>query len=151
MNLAEVLVSVLILGWSSQVALQGWLRVVDLQRHAELSQQALQSSDRVLLAARRLLSGTASRVDQSVDVSCRLALREAPDLVGAELVEAERAEGVAGQPIAPELLPSWHAATELDGLWLQLLVRSGNAGQRPLQRRVLFTAAGLGRCQEGLE
>ena len=146
MNLAELLVSVLILGWSSQVALQGWLRVLDLQRHAELSQQALQSSDRVLLAARRLLSGTASRDDQSGDVSCRLALREAPDLV-----EAERAEGVAGQPIAPELLPSWHAATELDGLWLQLLVRSGNTGQRPLQRRVLFTAAGLGRCQEGLE
>ena len=76
---------------------------------------------------------------------------EPADLVGADLVEVERAEGVAGQPIAPELLPSWHAASELDGLWLQLLVRSGNAGQRPLQRRVLFTAAGLGLCQEAWE
>ncbi|WP_413442574.1 hypothetical protein [Synechococcus sp. MIT S1220] len=148
MNLAEVLVSVLILGWSSQLALQGWLRVLDLQRDARTTEQALQSSDRVLLAARRLLSSTASRVDQSVDVSCRLALREAPDLVGAELVEAERAEGVAGHPIAPELWPSWHAATELDGLWLHLSVRPSSGGDPSWQRRVLFTAAGLGRCSE---
>ena len=97
MSLAELLVSVLILGLSSQVALQGWVRVLDLQRDARTTEQTLQSSDQLLLAARRLLSSTtaSSSTDWSAEASCRLALPEAPELaacaasLGSELTSNE--------------------------------------------------------------
>ena len=146
MSLAELLVSVLILGLSSQVALQGWMRVLDLQRDARTTEQALQSSDQLLLAASRMLSRTASssHADQSVQLTCRLGLGEAPELA------AERPDPAVGaaQPTALEVMSSWQQAPALDGLWLQLSVRPSSGGDPPWQRRVLFTAAGLGRCSE---
>ncbi len=147
MSLAELLVSVLILGLSSQVALQGWVRVLDLQRDARTTEQTLQSSDQLLLAARRLLSSTtsSSSTDWSAEASCRLALPEAPELAAARPTAA----GV-DQLSSVEVLASWQQEPTLDGLWLQLSVRPSSGGDPSWQRRVLFTAAGLGRCSEAL-
>ena len=150
MSMAEVLVSALILGLSGQVALHGWLRVLALERDGEISRTALQRTDQQLLVARRLLSLSptphgpmAGRADSPVAGDCRLPLTDVPELEGLDRLNS-------AQSAAPQLTASWHTDAAVDGIWLQLSVQAANGGHPSMQRRVLFTAAGLGHCRGAL-
>ena len=121
MTLAEVMISALILGISSQVGLQGWTRTAQAATAADqLDQQRIQLEQRLLITRRVLATAPVAR-------HCRF---------DGDAVDA-----------ALEVWPVDHAITAtlepdpvLDGLWFTVAVGS-------LQRRQLFTPAGLGHCR----
>ena len=127
MTLPEVIVSALILGISSQVSLDGWASTTARAARSEQRQQQLHQLDQQVLSAERLLSRFP--VDPN---HCRFSEDVVPDL-------QERLPATAPLEQRFELPSSEH------GVWLvlQLIDKSS-----VLERRVLFTPAGLGLCKQ---
>ena len=127
MTLPEVIVSALILGISSQVSLQGWVSTTARAARSEQRQQQLQQLDQQVISAGRLLSST------SVDFDlCRFSGDVASHLQTRLPVKA---------PLQLRLEPS----SPEHGVWLLLQLTDEPT---VLQRRVLFTPAGLGLCKQ---
>ena len=122
MTLAEVTISALILGISSQVGLQGWTRTAQVATAADqLDQQRIQLEQRLLMTRRVLATAPVA------DRHCRFK----GDAVDAAL-EA--------WPVDPAITATLEPDPVLDGLWFTVAIG-------PLQRRQLFTPAGLGHCR----
>ena len=127
MTLPEVLVSVVILGISSHASLQGWSATTARAVSSEQRQQQLRELDQQVLAAGRLLS--------------RLPL----DSEDCRFTSNAVAQLTAALPISAPLQQGFELDASAQGIWLEL-ERPGQP--QPLQRRVLFTPAGLGLCGE---
>ena len=127
MTLPEVLVSAVILGISSHTSLQGWSATTARAASAEQRQQQLQQLDQQVLAAGRLLSRLPLNSED-----CRFASNAVLQLTAA-------------LPISAPLQQGFELDASAQGIWLEL-ERPGPP--QPLQRRVLFTPAGLGLCGE---
>jgi len=127
MTLPEVIVSALILGISSQASLHGWASTTARAARSELLQQHLQQLDQQVLSAERLLSRASVDPDDcrfSRDVSSHLQER---------------------LPVTAPLEQRLEPTSNEQGIWLVLqLVEETSV----LQRRVLFTPAGLGLCKQ---
>ena len=122
MTLAEVMISVLILGISSQVGLQGWTRTAQAATAADqLDQQRIQIEQRLLITRRVLATAPV------VDRHCRFN----GDAVDAALEALPVDSGITAR-LEPDPV--------IDGLWFTVALG-------PLQRRQLFTPAGLGHCR----
>ena len=122
MTLAEVTISVLILGISSQVGLQGWTRTAQAATAADqLDQQRIQIEQRLLIKRRVLATAPV------VDRHCRFN----GDAVDAALEALPVDSGITAR-LEPDPV--------IDGLWFTVALG-------PLQRRQLFTPAGLGHCR----
>ena len=127
MTLAEVIVSALILGISSQASLQGWASTTARAARSEQRQQHLQQLDQQVLAAERLLSRFPVDPDH-----CRFVGDVASDL-------QERL------PVATPLEQWFEPLSAEQGIWLVLQLSDETS---VLERRVLFTPAGLGLCKQ---
>ena len=127
MTLPEVIVSALILGISSHTSLQGWSATTARAVSAEKRQQQLQQLDQQVLAAGRLLS--------------RLPL----DSEGCRFTSNAVAQLTAALPATAPLQQDFEPDASAQGIWLKLAYPDQS---RPLQRRRLFTPAGLGLCAE---
>ena len=127
MTLPEVIVSALILGISSQASLQGWTSTTARAARSEQRQQQLQQLDQQVLSAERLLSRFPLDPDD-----CRFVGDVASHL-------QERL------PVAPPLHQRLESLSNEQGIWLVLQLMDETS---VLERRVLFTSAGLGLCQQ---
>ena len=127
MTLPEVIMSALILGISSQVSLDGWASTTARAARSEQRQQHLQQLDQQVLSAERLLSRFP--VDPE---DCRFVGDVAFQLQARLPVKA---------PLQLRLEPS----SPEHGVWLVLQQIDEPS---VLQRRVLFTPAGLGLCKQ---
>ena len=127
MTLPEVIISDLILGISTQVSLQGWISTTARAARSEQSQQQLQLLDQQVLSAGRLLSRNQVHSDR-----CRFSGDVATDLKTRLALMAS---------LHRRLEPS----SSEHGVWLELQLIDETS---VLQRRVLFTSAGLGLCKE---
>ena len=122
MTLAEVMISVLILGISSQVGLQGWTRTAQAATAADqLDQQRIQIEQRLLITRRVLATAPV------VDRHCRFNGDAVDDALEALSVDSGITATLEPDPV-------------IDGLWFTVALG-------PLQRRQLFTPAGLGHCR----
>ena len=122
MTFAEVLISALILGISSQVGLQGWTRTAQAATAADqLDQQRIQLEQRLLMTRRVLATAPVA------DRHCRL---------DGDAVDA----ALEALPVDPAITATFEPDLALDGLWFTVALGS-------LQRRQLFTPAGLGHCR----
>ncbi len=122
MTLAEVMISVLILGISSQVGLQGWTRTAQAATAADqLDQQRIQIEQRLLITRRVLATAPV------VDRHCRFNGDAVDDALEALPVDSGITATLEPDPV-------------IDGLWFTVALG-------PLQRRQLFTPAGLGHCR----
>ena len=122
MTLAEVTISALILGISSQVGLQGWTRTAQAATAADqLDQQRIQLEQRLLITRRVLATAPVA------DRHCRL---------DGDAVDA----ALEAWPVDHAITATLEPDPVLDGLWFTVAVGS-------LQRRQLFTPAGLGHCR----
>ena len=127
MTLPEVIVSALILGISSQASLQGWASTTARAVRSEQRQQQLQQLDQQMLSAERLLSRFT--VDPE---DCRFV-----DDVASDLQER--------LPAAAPLEQRFELSSSEQGIWLVLQLSDETF---VLERRVLFTLAGLGLCKQ---
>ena len=127
MTLPEVIVSAVIMGISSQVSLDGWASTTARAARSEQRQQHLQQLDQQVLSAERLLS----RVSVDPD-HCRFSGDVASHLQSRLPVKA---------PLQLRLEPS----SNEQGIWLVLQLMDETSA---LERRVLFTPAGLGLCKQ---
>ena len=127
MTLPEVIVSALILGISSQASLQGWASTMARAARSELRQQHLQQLDQQVLSAERLLSRYPVDPDH-----CRF-----PRDVASQLQER--------LPVKAPLDQRFETTSNEQGLWLVLQLIDETS---VLERRVLFTPAGLGLCKQ---
>ena len=127
MTLPEVIVSALILGISSQASLQGWTTTTARVARSELRQQHLQQLDQQVLSAERLLSSALVDPDR-----CRF--------VGDVVSELQER-----LPVAAPLEQRLESASNEERLWLLLQLIDETS---VLKRRVLFTPAGLGLCEQ---
>ena len=122
MTFAEVLISALILGISSQVGLQGWTRTAQAATAADqMDQQRIQLEQRLLMTRRVLATAPVA------DRHCRL---------DGDAVDA----ALEALPVDPAITATFEPDLALDGLWFTVALGS-------LQRRQLFTPAGLGHCR----
>ena len=125
MTLAEVVVSAVILGISSQVSLQGWSRTSQAIVTSDRTDQQARLLDQRLLATRRALASA-----PVADVDCRW--------------EPEAVVGVLeGLPKDADLEASWQFQPSADGLWLFVELTDSDSAI-PFKRSQLFTPAGLG-------
>ena len=127
MTLPEVIVSALILCISSQVSLDGWASTTARAARSEQRQQQLQQLDQQVLSAERLLSRAAVDPDHcrfSADVASHLQAR---------------------LPVAAPLDQRLESSSNEQGIWLVLQLIDETSA---LERRVLFTPAGLGLCKQ---
>ena len=127
MTLPEVIVSALILGISSQVSLDGWASTTARAARSEQRQQQLQQLDQQVLSAERLLSRAAVNPNH-----CRFVGDVVSDL-------QERL------PVAVPLDQRLESSSNEQGIWLVLQLMDETS---VLERRVLFTPAGLGLCKQ---
>tara|TARA_B100001057_G_scaffold326369_1_gene326576 strand:- start:554 stop:946 length:393 start_codon:yes stop_codon:yes gene_type:complete len=127
MTLPEVIISALILGISTQVSLQGWISTTARAARSEQSQQQLQPLDQQVLSAGRLLSRNHVHSDR-----CRFSVDVATDLK-------------TRLPLMASLHRRLEPSSSEHGVWLELQLIDETS---VLQRRVLFTPAGLGLCKE---
>ena len=127
MTLAEVVVSAVILGISSQASLQGWSRTSQAAASSARTDQQVRLLEQRLLASRRALASAAV-----ADVDCHWE----PEAVVAVLE---------GLPKNADLETSWRFEPSADGLWIAVELRDEDASF-PLKRSQLFTPAGLGHC-----
>ena len=122
MTLPEVMISALILGISSQVGLQGWMRTAQAATAADqLDQQRIQLEQRLLMTRRVLATAPVA------DRHCRF---------DGDAVDA----ALEALPVDSQITATLETDPALDGLWFTVAVGS-------LQRRQLFTPAGLGHCR----
>ena len=126
MTLPELIVSALILGISSQVSLDGWASTSARAARSELRQQQLQQLDQQVLSAERLLSRASVDLDH-----CRFQ-RDVSSHLQARL------------PAAAPLHQRLESLSNDQGIWLVLQLMDETS---VLERRVLFTPAGLGLCK----
>ena len=127
MTLAEVIVSALILGISSQVSLQGWTSTTARAARSEQRQQHLQQLDQQVLSAERLLSRASFDPDH-----CRF--------VGDVVSELQER-----LPVAAPLEQRLELSSNEQGIWMLLQLSDETS---VLKRRMLFTPAGLGLCKQ---
>ena len=132
MTLAEVVVSAVILGISSQVTLQGWSRTTQAAATSARTDQQVRLLEQRLLASRRALA-----IAPVADVDCRW--------------EPEAVVGVLeGLPGDDHLSSSWSFDSSGDELWLvvELMDLSAHHAAIPFKRSQLMTPAGLGHCPQ---
>ena len=127
MTLPEVIVSALILGISSQVSLDGWASTTTRAARSEQRQQQIQQLEQQVLSAERLLAR--SSVDPE---DCRF--------VGDVSFQSQ-----ARLPVAAPLDQRLESSSNEQGIWLVLQLMDETSA---LERRVLFTPAGLGLCKQ---
>ena len=130
MTLAEVVVSAVILGISSQVSLQGWSRTSQAASTSARADQQVRLLEQRLLASRRALASA-----PVADVDCHW--------------EPEAVVGVLeGLPKDANLETSWQFQPSADGLWLvvELMDLSAPDAAISFKRSQLMTPAGLGHC-----
>ena len=127
MTFPEVIISALILGISTQVSLQGWISTTVRAARSEQRQQQLQLLDQQVLSAGRLLSRNHVHSDR-----CRFSGDVATDLK-------------TRLPLMASLRRRLEPSSSEHGVWLELQLIDETS---VLQRRVLFTPAGLGLCKE---
>ena len=137
MTLSEVLVAALILGISSQASLQGWSRSLQSERQGLSLQDNLHRLDRRVLATQRVLAMAPPTELLQLDGSCRFAFEQLKHTLAAAL------------PAETSLQQSWQRDGQGHGVWLQLSIPADH-GTDALERRLLFTPAGLGLCAEKL-
>ena len=129
MTLPEVIVSALILGICSQVSLDGWASTTARAARSEQRQQHLLQLDQQMLSAERLLARASVDPDY---YHCRFSGDVVSDL-------QERL------PATAPLEQRFELSSSEQGIWMVLqLVEETSV----LQRRVLFTPAGLGLCKQ---
>ena len=133
MTLGETLVAAVILAISSHGALQSRQRLLDIQNKDAQIHTALLLSEQQLLAARRLLRVSPSGSNRVEHQPCEQLIRAWPERL------------TKGRAPMAGVKRTWSAASATAGLWMEVSV-SSTIGQSPLQRRVLFTPAGLGLC-----
>ena len=127
MMLTEVVVSAVILGFSSQVSLQGWSRTSQAAATSARTDQQVRLLEQRLLASRRALA-----MAPVADADCRW--------------DPEAVVGVLeGLPKETDLEASWQFQPSGDGLWLFVELKASDASI-PFKRSQLFTPAGLGHC-----
>ena len=127
MTLAEVVLSAVILGISSQVSLQGWSRTSQAAATASRSDQQVRLLEQRLLASRRALARASV-----ANAACRW---DRDAVVGVLEVLPEDAA----------LSSSWRFEPSADGLWLAVELADSDAATS-FKRSQLFTPAGLGHC-----
>jgi len=127
MTLTEVVVSVVVLGVSSQVSLQGWSRASQADASSARSARQVRLLEQRLLASRRVLTSA-----PVADADCRWD----PQVV-AEVLE--------DLPENADLETSWRLEPSADGLWLAVELMDPDVAI-PFKRSQLFTPAGLGHC-----
>ena len=127
MTLSEVIVSALVLGISSQVSLDGWASTTARAARSEQRQQQIQQLEQQVLSAERLLAR--SSVDPE---DCRF-LGDVASQLQARL------------PVAAPLDQRLESSSNEQGIWLVLQLMDETSA---LERRVLFTPAGLGLCKQ---
>ena len=127
MTLAEVVVSAVILGISSQVSLQGWSRTSQAAASSARTDQQLRLLEQRLLASRRVLA-----LAPVADPDCRW---------NHEAVAAV----LDGLPKDANLDTTWRLESSTDGLWLAVELTDSEAANS-FKRSQLFTPAGLGHC-----
>ena len=127
MTLSEVIVSALVLGISSQVSLDGWASTTARAARSEQRQQQIQQLEQQVLSAERLLAR--SSVDPE---DCRF-LGDVASQLQARL------------PVAAPLDQRLELSSNEQGIWLVLQLSKETLA---LERRVLFTPAGLGLCKQ---
>ena len=131
MTLAEVLISAVILGISSQVSLQGWSRTSQAAAASARTDQQVRLLDQRLLASRRGLARA-----PVADADCRW--------------DPEAVRGVLeGLPKNAELETSWRFEPSADALWLSVELTDSQVAI-PFKRSQLITPAGLGHCSREL-
>ena len=137
MSLLEVLVSSVVLAGSSSAALGVWnSAATEVQRAMQLDALALQLETARIATDRWLQSdAAASVVIDSSSADCRF---------NPEALEAAVAERL---PLGPELSSRWSADPQGLGHLLELSIRS-KASMPPLKRRLLFTPAAYGLCNQ---
>ena len=129
MTLAEVVVSAVILGISSQASLQGWSRTSQAAATSARTDQQVQLLEQRLLASRRALA-----MAPVADADCRW--------------DREAVLGVLeGLPKDADLEASWQFQPSGDGLWLGVELTDYDASI-PFKRSQLVTPAGLGHCPQ---
>ena len=131
MTLAEVVVSAVILGISSQVSLQGWSRTSQAAATSARTDQKVQLLEQRLLVSRRALATA-----PVADADCRW---EPEALVGV----------LEGLPENADLETSWRFEPSADGLWLAVELTDSQVAI-PFKRSQLITPAGLGHCPREL-
>ena len=127
MTLPEVIVSALILGISSQVSLDGWASTTARAARSEQRQQHIQQLEQQVLSAERLLARSSVDPDH-----CRFVGDVASQLQ-------------ARLPVAAPLDQRLESSSNEQGIWLVLQLIDETSA---LERRVLFTPAGLGLCKQ---
>ena len=127
MTLAEVVLSAVILGISSQVSLQGWSRTSQASTTSARTDQQLRLLEQRLLASRRALASA-----PVADGECRW--------------DREAVAGVLeGLPKDADLSSLWRFEPSGAGLWLVVELMVSDAAI-PFRRGQLVTPAGLGHC-----
>ena len=127
MTLAEVVVSAVILGISSQVSLQGWSRTSQAAATSARTDQQVRLLEQRLLASRRALA-----MAPVAEADCRW--------------DPEAVVGVLeGLPKNADLEASWQFQPSGDGLWLFVELTASDPSIS-FKRSQLFTPAGLGYC-----
>ena len=127
MTLAEVVVSAVILGISSQVSLQGWSRTSQAAATASRSDQQVRLLEQRLLASRRALASA-----PVADAACRWDREAVPGVLES-------------LPDDVDLSSTWQFQPSGEGVWLTVALPASET-EPPIQRSQLFTPAGLGHC-----
>ena len=137
MNLLEVVVSSVVLAGSSSAALGVWNQAaIEVQRATQVDDLALQLEMARIATDRWLQSdAAASVVIDSSSPDCRF---------NSEALEAAVAERL---PLGSEVSTHWSADPQGLGHWLVLSTKP-QLSMPPLKRRLLFTPAAYGLCQQ---
>ena len=137
MTLLEVVVSSVVLAGSSSAALGVWNQAAtELQRSTQLGELALQLETARIATDRWLQSdAAASVVIDSASADCRF---------NPEALDPAVAERL---PLGSELSTHWSADPQGFGHWLELSATFHQA-MPPLKRRLLFSPAAYGLCQQ---
>jgi type II secretory pathway component PulJ len=137
MTLLEVMVSSVVLAGSGTAALGVWNQAAtEVQRATQLDELALQLETARIATDRWLQSDAASSVviePRSAD--CRF---------NTEALGAAVAERL---PLGSEVSAQWSADPQGLGHWLELSIKP-QPSMPPLKRRLLFTPAAYGLCQQ---
>ena len=137
MTLLEVVVSSVVLAGSSSAALGVWNQAAsEMQRATQLGEFALQMETARIATERWLQSDAAASV--VIDSS-------SPDCsFNPEALEAAVAERL---PFGSDVSSRWSADPQGLGHWLELSI-DVQQGSPPLKRRLLFSPAAYGLCQQ---